>query len=172
MVMKGSIDQDILFAFEKYFDDNSYDYLSLEEKMQSMQDLLEMIQNQAQEATRLSEISKFSERVGYIEERMDEVVSPLYNRRRRSKRFRFSDFFTKYQEQMGKGAESEVSSLKEAFDLLGLSGDENMLKVTTAFRALAKKYHPDARGGDRSGEIELRKIVGAYQYIKQNHPDK
>jgi hypothetical protein len=38
---------DMLFAFEKYFDDNSYDYLSLEEKMQSMQDLLEMIQNQA-----------------------------------------------------------------------------------------------------------------------------
>lgn len=121
----------------------------------------------------MSDLSKMAERVGYVEDRMDELIAPLYNRRRRKRNaFRFSDFFNKYKEQIGSGAESEVSSLKHAFELLGLSGNENMLKVTTAFRSLAKKYHPDVLGGDRSGEIELRHIVGAYQYIKQNHPDK
>jgi len=149
---------------------NSYAYFSLEEKLLGIKTLFESIQNQVAEAARISDLSKTAERVLYVEDRMDEIIGPLYNRRRRKRnQFRFSDFFNKYKEQIGSGAESEVSSLKEAFDLLGLSGDENMLKVAAAFRSLAKQYHPDARGGDRSDETKLRRIVGAYRYIKQNH---
>ncbi|MEK7286242.1 MAG: DnaJ domain-containing protein [Nitrospirota bacterium] len=169
MLLRIGIEQDIIYAFEKHFENDSYVYLAFEQKMTSITGLLEIIQNQIVETTRLFELGKIAERLGYVEERIDETVSPLYNRRRKSRRFRFSDFFNKYKEQMGGGAESEVGSLKEAFDLLGLSGNEDMLVVTTTFRRLAKKYHPDARGGDRSYEIELRKIVGAYQLIKQNH---
>ena len=169
----GSIDQDLTVAFEKYFEENSYVYFSFEEKLNGIKTLFESIQNQVADTIRLSELSKMAERLGYVEDRMDELIAPLYNRRRRKRNtFRFSDFFNKYKEQIGSGAESEMSSLDEAFELLGLSGNENMLKVTSAFRSLAKKYHPDVLGGDRSGEIELRRIVGAYQYIKQNHPDK
>ncbi|MBI3359246.1 MAG: DnaJ domain-containing protein [Nitrospirae bacterium] len=168
----GSIEQDLTVAFDKYFEENSYAYFSFEEKLNSVRTLFESIQNQVAEATRISDLSKIAERVLYVEDRMDEIIAPLYNRRRRKRNsFRFSDFFNKYKEQIGSGAESEVSTLKEAFELLGLSGDETMLKVTAAFRSFAKKYHPDARGGDRSQEIKLRRIVGAYQYIKQNHPD-
>ncbi|MEK7702382.1 MAG: DnaJ domain-containing protein [Nitrospirota bacterium] len=169
IMLHAGIEKDILYVFEKYFDDNSYAYLSFEQKMSSTLALLQSIQTQIEETNRLFDLSKIAERIGYIEERVDELVSPLYNRRRKSRRFRFSDFFNKYKEQMGGGAESEIGSLKEAFDLLGLSGEEDMLVVTATFRRLAKKYHPDACGGDRSGEIELRKIVGAYQLIKQNH---
>jgi DnaJ-class molecular chaperone len=43
-----------------------------------------------------------------------------------------------------------------------------MTEVTAAFRRYAKEYHPDARGGDRSTEAELRKVVEAYQMIKQH----
>jgi hypothetical protein len=169
----GSIEQDLTVAFEKYFDDNSYAYFSFEEKLNSIRTLFESMRSQVAETTMLSDLSKMAERVGFVEDRMDEIIAPLYNRRRRKRSgFRFSDFFNKYKEQIGSGAESEISSLEEAFDLLGLSGNENLLEVTAAFRRFAKKYHPDARGGDRSCEIELRRIVGAYQYIKQNHPDK
>jgi len=169
----GSIDQDLAVAFEKYFEENSYAYFSFEEKLFGIKTLFETIQNQVAETTTLSELTKMAERVGFVEDRMDELIAPLYNRRKRKRNsFRFSDFFNKYKEQIGSGAESEMSSLQEAFQLLGLSGNEDMLKVTTAFRSLAKKYHPDVLGGDRSCEIELRRIVGAYQYIKQNHPDK
>ncbi len=167
----GSIEQDLSFAFEKYFEENSYAYFSLEEKLHGLKALFESIQNQIAETTRMPDLSKMAERVGYVEDRMDELTAPIYNRRRRKRNaFLFSDFFNKYKEQIGNGAESEISTLKEAFELLGLLGNENMLKVTAAFRTLAKKYHPDALGGDRSGETELRRIVGAYQYIKQNHP--
>jgi len=172
-VLCVSIEQDISFAFEKYFEAHSYTYFSLEERLHGIKALFESIQNQVAEATRLPDLSKMAERVAYVEERMDELVSPLYNRRRqKGNRFRFSDFFNKYREQIGSGAESEVASLKDAFELLGLSGNENMAKVTATFRSFAKQYHPDACGGDRSHEIDLRRIVGAYQYIKQNHPDR
>jgi len=35
-----------------------------------------------------------------------------------------------------------------------------------AFRKRAKELHPDVRAGDRSGEVQLRKLIAAYQYIK------
>ena len=39
--------------------------------------------------------------------------------------------------------------------------------VTTAFRQRAKELHPDARNGDRSSEPELRRILEAYQFLKE-----
>jgi hypothetical protein len=169
----ASIDQDLAVAFAKYFEENSYAYFSFEEKLNAIKTLFESIQDQIVASKTIPDLSKMAARVGFVEDRMDELIAPLYNRRRRKRNsFRFSDFFNKYKEQIGSGAESEISSLQTAFELLGLSGNENMIEVTTAFRSLAKKYHPDTLGGDRSGEIELRRIVGAYQYIKQNHRDQ
>ena len=39
--------------------------------------------------------------------------------------------------------------------------------VTTSFRQRAKELHPDARNGDRSSEPELRRILEAYQFLKE-----
>ncbi len=169
----GAVDQDLGYTFEKTFEENSYAYFAVEEKLFGIKTLFETILNQVKEATTLSELSKVAERVGFVEDRLDEMESQIYNRRRRKQnRFRFSDFFNKYREQIGNGAESEIPSLKDAYDLLGLSGKEGMLEVTATFRRFAKEYHPDARGGDRSCEEQLRRIVGAYQYIKLHFANK
>ena len=42
-----------------------------------------------------------------------------------------------------------------------------MSAVTRAFREKAKKFHPDARKGDRSSEPQLRRILEAYQLLKE-----
>jgi len=171
--LRDEINRDLLVAFEKYFEENSYTYFSFEEKLERFKTLFESIQNQIVETTRIAGLTCMAERIGYVEDQMDEVAYRLYNRRRRKRnRFLFSDFFNKYRAHIGSGSESELSSLEEAFELLGLSGKESLSEVTAAFRNFAKQYHPDARGGDRSHEIDLRRIVGAYQYIKQNHPDR
>lgn len=164
----GAIDHDITDAFEKYFEGNAYTYFALEEKLLDMRRLFETLQHQVSETQTMAELGKLAERVGFVEDRLDEMESKLYNRRRRKRRFSFADFFNQYREQIGSGAEREVGSLQEAYTLLGLKGGEGMLEVTATFRRFAKKYHPDARGGDRSCEMELRRAVGAYQYIKQN----
>ena len=44
---------------------------------------------------------------------------------------------------------------------------KTLWNFTTAFRQRAKELHPDARNGDRSSEPELRRILEAYQFLKE-----
>jgi DnaJ domain len=55
---------------------------------------------------------------------------------------------------------------RKAFDVLGLEADATAADVKTRFKALVKRHHPDANGGDRSSEDRLREIIQAYKYLK------
>jgi hypothetical protein len=55
---------------------------------------------------------------------------------------------------------------RKAFDVLGLEVDATARDVKTRFKALVKRHHPDANGGDRSSENKLREIIQAYNYLK------
>ena len=55
---------------------------------------------------------------------------------------------------------------RKAFDVLGLEIDATAHDVKTRFKALVKRHHPDANGGDRSSEDKLREIIQAYNYLK------
>jgi hypothetical protein len=55
---------------------------------------------------------------------------------------------------------------RKALDTLGLEADASAQDVKTRFKALVKRHHPDANGGDRSSEDRLREIIQAYTYLK------
>jgi DnaJ domain len=55
---------------------------------------------------------------------------------------------------------------RKALDTLGLESDASPQEVKTRFKALVKRHHPDANGGDRSSEDKLREIIQAYNYLK------
>jgi hypothetical protein len=55
---------------------------------------------------------------------------------------------------------------RKALDALGLEADASPQEVKTRFKALVKRHHPDANGGDRSSEDKLREIIQAYKYLK------
>ena len=55
---------------------------------------------------------------------------------------------------------------RKALDALGLEADASPQEVKTRFKALVKRHHPDANGGDRSSEDRLREIIQAYNYLK------
>jgi hypothetical protein len=55
---------------------------------------------------------------------------------------------------------------RRALDTLGLDPDASAGEVKTRFKALVKRHHPDANGGDRSSEEKLREIIQAYNYLK------
>jgi hypothetical protein len=61
----------------------------------------------------------------------------------------------------------EVNNATDAYEILGLEFGSPLTEVTTAFRHRAKELHPDARNGDRSSEPELRRIIAAYQFLKE-----
>ncbi|MBR0673603.1 J domain-containing protein [Neoroseomonas soli] len=60
--------------------------------------------------------------------------------------------------------------LRAALDLLGLSWPLDQAELRARYKELAKRYHPDATGGDRSAEERLKDINRAYSLLKRRVP--
>jgi hypothetical protein len=56
----------------------------------------------------------------------------------------------------------------KALMTLELDGDATSARIKTRYKALVKRHHPDANGGDRSSEDKLREIIQAYNYLRAN----
>ncbi len=56
--------------------------------------------------------------------------------------------------------------LRAALDLLELSWPTDSLALKTRYKELAKRYHPDVNGGDRSAEERLKDINRAYSLLR------
>jgi len=55
---------------------------------------------------------------------------------------------------------------RKALDVLGLEVGATAQEVKMRFKALVKRHHPDANGGDRSTEDRLVEIIQSYNYLK------
>ena len=55
---------------------------------------------------------------------------------------------------------------RKALDVLGLEPSATSADIKARFKVLVKRHHPDANGGDRSCEDQLRDIIQAYNYLK------
>lgn len=52
-----------------------------------------------------------------------------------------------------------AESKRDYYEVLGVSRDADDMTLKKAYRALAKKYHPDANPGDQGhGQISSRKL--------------
>ena len=56
---------------------------------------------------------------------------------------------------------------KKSLKALGLVDGADKDEIKARFKALVKRHHPDANGGDRGSEEKLREIIQAYNYLKQ-----
>ena len=54
----------------------------------------------------------------------------------------------------------------KAMSTLGLKATATAEDIKTQYKALVKKHHPDANGGDRASEERFREVVQAYQLLK------
>jgi DnaJ domain len=59
-----------------------------------------------------------------------------------------------------------LNAQRRALDVLGLEGDAKRGDIKSRFKVLVKRHHPDANGGDRTSEDQLREIIQAYNYLK------
>jgi hypothetical protein len=55
---------------------------------------------------------------------------------------------------------------RKALETLGLEASATTAEVKTRFKALVKRHHPDANGGDKSSEDRLVEVIQAYNYLK------
>ncbi|HEU5092096.1 MAG TPA: DnaJ domain-containing protein, partial [Nitrospira sp.] len=60
-----------------------------------------------------------------------------------------------------------VNNAVDAYAIMGVEFGSSLADVTAAFRIKAKQLHPDANNGDRSSEPELRRMLEAYQFLKE-----
>ena len=56
--------------------------------------------------------------------------------------------------------------MQRALDTLGLDETANAASIKAQYKALVKRFHPDAHGGDRSFEERLRDIIKAHDTLK------
>ena len=54
----------------------------------------------------------------------------------------------------------------KALESLELDGEATGEQIKTAYKALVKRHHPDANGGDRASEERFRDVIKAYQILK------
>jgi hypothetical protein len=159
------------FASDKLFQESMDAYFVFEEHLTQVGQVLLQLEAEIEAAGDADEtlLRRISGRLDFLEEHFEEIDSGARNRpRRRRRRFSFTDFF---RTAAGDGDDlppSEVASLTEAYQILGVGHGAEMRTVTTVFRRLVKELHPDARGGDRSTEPRLRKVVAAYEFLKRN----
>ena len=69
-----------------------------------------------------------------------------------------------------KGAEPErprhTATVRRALDVLGLDDTADTAAIKAQYKALVKRFHPDANGGDRSFEERLRDIIRAHDVLR------
>lgn len=61
---------------------------------------------------------------------------------------------------------------KDFYKILGLVEQSSADEIKKAYRKLAKKYHPDATGGDRTKEEKFKQITEAYETLSDEKKRK
>ena len=168
--LRSKNDESLDFAVENLLQDRVDTYFKAEETLEEIDRMLGLIEEELELVQDFSTAVRLESRLEFIEDRFEELDSEIRQRpRRRRRKINFADFLR----AAGgggqvSGSRGEINNAVEAYHALGLEYGSSLLAVTAAFRKCAKKMHPDARKGDRSSEPELRRIIEAYQYLKDN----
>ncbi len=59
----------------------------------------------------------------------------------------------------------ESKKARSYYEILGVPKDVNSEKLRSAYRAMAKKYHPDVNPGDKTAEEKFKEISEAYEVL-------
>ena len=55
--------------------------------------------------------------------------------------------------------------MRDPYEVLGVSKTASEAEIKKAFRSLAKKHHPDTKGGDAAAQKKFQEISGAYDIV-------
>jgi len=167
--LRGKTEDSLSFAIDHMMQDRVDTYFKVEEGLEEIDRTLGLIEEELELICDLSGASRLDSRLEFVEDRFEEFDSEIRQRpRRRRRRINFADFFKAAGGGGASASRGDIANPFDAFAALGLEDGSSMAAVTRAFRQRAKALHPDARDGDRSSEPELRRIIEAYQYLKEH----
>jgi hypothetical protein len=147
---------DSFFRVEQGLDEIVKSLLQIEEDLEQISDL--------------SGAMRLESRLEFVEDRWDDLDSEIRERpRRRRRRVSLADMLKAASGGGGDLSQSSsgVNNAVDAYAVMGVEFGSSLTDVTAAFRQKAKLLHPDANNGDRSSEPELRRMLDAYQFLKE-----
>ena len=169
--LQNKTEESLDFAIDHLMQERTDTYFKVEQGLSEIERALHLIAEEVPNINDLSGATRLESRLEFLEDRFEELDSEARERPRR--RRRKIDFMSFFRAATGGGGDpssprGEIGSTFDAFKALGLEQGSTMAAVTRAFRQRAKALHPDVRKGDRTSEPELRRIIEAYQYLRDN----
>lgn len=145
-------------------------FFRVEQGLDEIVNSLSQIEDELEQVRDLSGAMRLESRLEFVEDRWDDLDSEIRERpRRRRRKISLADMLKAA--GGGAGALSDnpngVNNAMDAYAIMGVEFGSSLADVTTAFRIKAKRLHPDANNGDRSSEPELRRMLEAYQFLKE-----
>ncbi len=169
--LRPKAEESLELAVDTMMQDRVDSFFRVEEGLEEIIKSLIQIEEELLEIRDLSGAMRLESRLEFVEDRWDQFDSEVRERpRRRRKKISLADML-KAAGGGGGGDPSQGSSginnAMEAYAAMGMEFGSSLAEVTASFRHKAKQLHPDSNNGDRSAEPELRRMLEAYQFLKE-----
>ena len=145
-------------------------YFRVEQGLEEIVKSLLQIEEELEQVRDLSGAMRLESRLEFVEDRWDDLDSEVRERpRRRRRKISLADMLKAASGGGGDLSQSpgSINNAVDAYAVMGVEFGSSLADVTTAFRQKAKLLHPDANNGDRRSEPELRRMLEAYQFLKE-----
>jgi hypothetical protein len=168
--LRAKTDDSLEVAVDTMMEDRVDSFFRVEQGLEEIAKSLVLIEEELEQVRDLSGAMRLESRLEFVEDRWDDFDSEIRERpRRRRRKINLADML---KAASGGGGDlslgsSSVNNAVDAYAIMGVEFGSTLADVTTAFRQKAKQLHPDANNGDRSSEPELRRMLEAYQYLKE-----
>lgn len=167
--LRAKTDDSLEIAIDTMMEERVDSFFRVEEGLEEVIKSLLEIEEELGVIRDLSGAMRLESRLEFVEDRWDEFDSEIRERpRRRRKKISLADML---KAASGSGDLSQgsggISNAMDAYAVMGVEFGSSLGDVTAAFRQKAKQLHPDANNGDRSSEPALRKMLEAYQFLKE-----
>ena len=173
--MRASVEASLDVAGEILLQERVDSYCRIEQGLLDIDRILNLISVDVENIQVSSAAQRIEARLEFLEDRFEAFDSEIHERplRRRRKVNVFNLFHATDSSQTNAlSSRGEITSATQAYEVLGLAFGSSLSVVTKTFRQQVKNLHPDFRNGDQGSEPELRRMIEAYQYLKDNRSDR
>ena len=168
--LRPKAEESLELAVDTMMQERVDSFFRVEEGLEEIIKSLIQIVEELGEIRDLSGAIRLESRLEFVEDRWDGFDSEIRERpRRRRKKVSLADML---KAAGGGGGDpshesSGINNAMDAYAAMGVEFGSSLAEVTASFRHKAKQLHPDSNNGDRSAEPELRRMLEAYQFLKE-----
>ena len=168
--LRSKTEDSMEVAVDTMMEERVDSYFRIEQGLDEIIKSLLQIEEELEQICDISGAMRLESRLEFVEDRWDDLDSEIRERpRRRRRRISLADMLKAAGGGGGDLSQSSggVNNAVDAYAIMGVEFGSSLAEVTAAFRHKAKLLHPDVNQGDRSSEPELRRMLDAYQFLKE-----